>query len=87
MNIRPINITWPSANAFLGAIALLTLGALAGAMVFYPVPTGNHDFMVFILGGITGAATGGTASKIADRITQTGPDASVKSSTTPPSPP
>jgi len=71
--------TLPSAQAFLAGAALFIMGALALIMAFHPVPQINHDYLIFILGGLAGALTVGGGAKLADKITTSnGPDATIQ---------
>ena len=70
----------PEPQAVLATLAMLILGVLAITMLFVAVPGGNHDFLVFILGAISGAITVGSANKIS---TPTQP----KDAQQPPAPP
>lgn len=49
-------------------IALLFLGIALIALIFFAVPSANHDFLVFILGGLTGAVTTTGSSKTATAL-------------------
>jgi hypothetical protein len=57
----------PTSQTLLAATALLIMGALAGAMLFIPIPAGNATSMTFILGALAGALTVSGASKSGDR--------------------
>ena len=46
-----------NAPTLLAAAALLILGALAGAMMFLPIPAANATSLTFILGALAGALT------------------------------
>ena len=69
----------PEPQAVLATLAMLILGVLAITMLFVAVPGGNHDFLVFILGAISGAITVGSGAKISasTTTTQTGPEATI----------
>lgn len=63
----------PPAQTILASIAMIILGTLAVMMVWHAVPAANHDFLVFILGALSGALTVGGASRIA----ATGPNTTI----------
>lgn len=65
MNLMPN----PDPQAVLATLAMLILGALAIGMMFVAVPATNHDYLVFILGAISGAITVGGASKLVSSVT------------------
>ena len=44
-------------------VALIIVGALAMHMIYVPIPVQNHDYLVFLLGGLTGALTVGAGGK------------------------
>lgn len=70
----------PPSQSVLAGIAMLILGGLSFLMVFFAVPAANHDFLVFILGALSGALTVGGAAKIAS----SGPNTTINA---PPSDP
>lgn len=47
----------PSSQAFLAGCALFFIGSMGLLMCFHEVPRSNHDFLVFILGALSGATT------------------------------
>jgi hypothetical protein len=59
----------PTAQTLLAAGALIIMGALAGGMLFIPIPAVNATSMTFILGALAGALTVSGSSKIADKLT------------------
>lgn len=52
-------------QALLSIGALSILGLLAALMMFFPVPSVNHDHVTFILGALSGALTTVGALKLA----------------------
>lgn len=66
-------MTLPPAQTILSAIALMILGILAFVLVGVPVPQANHDFLIYILGALSGALTGAGAAKMAEKATPTPP--------------
>ena len=61
----------PSTTELLAGMALLILGALAGAMMLLPIPPANATSLTFILGALAGALTVSGGQKAASAITQT----------------
>lgn len=80
-------MTGPSSQAVLAGMAMVILGTLSCIMAWHEVPQANHDYLVFILGALSGALTVGGASKIADRISNnTGGDTTIQPATPPVAP-
>lgn len=48
----------------IGAGAIGVLSVIAGLLMYFTVPSPNHDFFVYILGVLSGAATTGGAVHI-----------------------
>jgi hypothetical protein len=64
----------PTMQELLAGLALVILGALAGAMMVMPIPSVNATSLTFILGALSGALTVTGGAKVADKITAaTGP--------------
>jgi hypothetical protein len=60
-------------------MALLILGGLAFCFAFFGVPKENHDFIIYVLGALSGALTVGSGRKLADKITNsTGDGATIQ---------
>lgn len=57
----------------LACLALIIMGCLSAALIFYPVPTNNMQLVTFALGAISGALTVGGGAKVADHLTSGGP--------------
>lgn len=62
-------MTPPSASTILACLALLIMGIVTVALIFFAVPPGNSQLVTFSLGAIAGALTVGGANKVADKIT------------------
>lgn len=58
-----------SAQSVLAGIALVGLIGLSFVFAFVTVPKENHDFMIYVLGTLSGALTVGGVVKAADKIT------------------
>ncbi len=73
-----------NAQTLLAGLAMIFVGAMGLLMIWHSVPPANHDFLVFILGALSGALTVGGANKIADRVTNTqGGDATINAADLP----
>jgi hypothetical protein len=66
-----------SAQTALAGVALLLMGAIAGALIFHAVPQDNQQLITFALGAISGALTVGGATKVADKMTTAGQGATI----------
>jgi len=66
-----------NAQTVLAGIALILMGILAGALIFYPVPQDNQQLVTFALGAISGALTVGGSAKVAERLTTAGAGSTV----------
>ena len=69
----------PNTSELLAGIALIILGALAGALVFFPIPGPNATSLTFILGALAGALNVAGGHKVSGAITQTPTSTTVKS--------
>lgn len=71
-----------TAQEILAGMALVIMGLLSGALIFYTVPQSNKELITFALGAIAGALTVGGAQKVADKLTtSSGPNATIQSDT------
>lgn len=70
--LNNLKFTPPSAQNFLAGCALMFLGVLGIVMCFHTVPATNHDFIVFILGALSGATTAVGAQKAIGTVTTNG---------------
>lgn len=71
-------MTLPPAQTILSTLALMILGILAFVLVAVPVPQANHDFLIYILGALSGALTGAGAAKMMERPKTPAPPAEPK---------
>ena len=55
-------------SALLPLIAMSILGVLAFLLVFHAVPASNRDFLIYILGALSGALTVAAGNKVADTL-------------------
>jgi hypothetical protein len=62
-----------TATEFIALVALVIVGALAHSMLYVAVPSQNHDFMVFVLGALSGALTVGAGIKSSENHTKPAP--------------
>lgn len=69
--LSDFKFTPPSAQNFLAGCALMFLGVLGVIMCCHTVPAANHDFIVFILGALSGATTAVGAQKAIGTVTAT----------------
>lgn len=54
-------------------VSMLVIGILGAVLVlllFFPVPQANHDFMIYILGALSGVITAAGAQKAAQQFFQ-----------------
>jgi hypothetical protein len=49
----------------ISALVILILGSVLVLLLFFPVPQANHDFMIYILGALSGVITAAGANKAA----------------------
>lgn len=56
------------AQTALAFLAMLIVGAIAGLLIFFRIPSDNKELLTFALGALAGALTVGGGSKLADRI-------------------
>lgn len=66
-----------SPQSFLAACAMTFIGGMGLLMCFHTVPASNHDFIVFILGALSGAITVTGAAKAVSAVTAIGPGTTV----------
>lgn len=64
-----VKFTPPSAQNLLAGCALMFIGLLGVVMCFHAVPAVNRDFIVFILGALSGATTAVGAQKAIGTVT------------------
>jgi hypothetical protein len=51
-------------------LVIMILGLVLVLLLFFPVPQANHDFMIYILGALSGVITAAGAQKAAQQFFQ-----------------
>ena len=53
-------MNFPSSQTTLGALGILVMGTLGGAVIFAPAPSSSHDVILVIVSALAGALSAGS---------------------------